>query len=151
EDLVQLAAFRIGNEEFAIDIMRIKQIIHPLRITRVPKAPRFVEGVVEQRGAILPIVDLRKRFDAPAELGQSSKYIIVSLEGRLVGLVVDSVSQVLRVPRGALLPPPELGFGMGTSPFFSGVYHLGNRIIMILDLDQILTRKEKIELGGTPS
>ncbi|HJZ83602.1 MAG TPA: chemotaxis protein CheW [Polyangia bacterium] len=147
DDLVQLAAFRIGDEEFAIDIMRIKQIIHPQKITKVPKAPRFVEGVVELRGAILPIVDLRRRFDVPnRELTRASKYIIVSIDDRLIGLVVDAVSQVLRVPRADIKPPPEFG-PTGGPTFFTGVCQVGDRIVMILDLDQVLTRQERIELG----
>jgi purine-binding chemotaxis protein CheW len=150
DELVQLAAFRIGGEEYAIDIMRIKEIIHPLKITKVPKAPPFIEGVVELRGQILPIVDLRKRFELPnLEVTRATKYIIVSLERRILGLVVDAVSEVLRVPRKDIKPPPELGFaGGGQASFFTGVCHLGERIIMILDLDQILTRQEKIDLGA---
>jgi len=149
DELVQLAAFSIGAEEYAIDIMRIKEIIHPLKITRVPKAPAFVEGVVELRGAILPVVDLRKRFDVPdPQIGRATKYIIVSLGGRILGLIVDGVSEVLRVPRKEIKPPPELGWSTNLTPaFFSGVCHVGERIIMILDLDEILTQKEKSALG----
>jgi purine-binding chemotaxis protein CheW len=149
DELVQLAAFRIGGEEYAIDIMRIKEIIHPLKITKVPRAPRFIEGVVELRGAILPIVDLRKRFELPnLEMTRASKYIIVTMEKRILGLVVDAVSEVLRVPRKDVKPPPEFGFvGGASAPFFSGVCHVGDRIIMVLDLNQILTRQEKIDLG----
>jgi len=150
DELVQLAAFRIGGEEYAIDIMRIKEIIHPLKITKVPKAPKFIEGVVELRGAILPVVDLRKRFELPnTDITRASKYIIVSMEKRILGLVVDAVSEVLRVPRKDVKAPPEFGFAGGaTASFFSGVCHLGERIIMILDLDEILTRQEKIDLGA---
>src|SRR5262245_21497089 len=150
DELVQLAAFRIGGEEYAIDIMRIKVIIHPLKITKVPKAPPFIEGVVELRGQILPIVDLRKRFELPnLEVTRATKYIIASLERRIIGLVVDAVSEVLRVPRKEIKPPPELGFADGAqASFFTGVCHVADRIIMILDLDQILTRQEKIDLGA---
>jgi purine-binding chemotaxis protein CheW len=149
EDLAQLAAFRIGGEEYAIDIMRIKEIIQPLRITKVPKAPPFIEGVVELRGAILPVVDLRKRFDiVPTGNPRVAKYIIVSMEGRVLGLVVDAVSEVLRVLRKDVKPPPELSFAGSSPSFFTGVCHIGDRIIMVLDLDQILTRQEKIDLGA---
>src|SRR5262249_33668960 len=90
DELVQLASYRLGGEEYAIDIMRIKEIIHPRKITKVPKAPPFIEGVVELRGAILPVVDLRKRFElATLEMTRASKYIIVSMERRVLGLVVD--------------------------------------------------------------
>jgi purine-binding chemotaxis protein CheW len=148
DDLVQLAAFRIGAEEYAVDIMKIQEIIHPLRITKVPKAPRFVEGVVELRGAILPVVDLRKRFDAPLETTRATKYIIVRLAGRLVGLVVDAVREVLRVPRKEVKPTPEFGAMGKSARFFSGVCHLGERIIMILDLEQLLDVEERRELGA---
>jgi len=148
DELIQLAVIQIGSEEYAIDIMRIKSIIQPLKITKVPKAPRFVEGVVELRGAILPIVDLRKRFDvAPSPPTRTTKYVIVSLGERLIGLIVDAVSDVQRVPRDDVKPPPELGF-TDAPGFFSGVCHLGDRIIMVLDLDEILTRQERIQLGA---
>ena len=148
DELVQLAVIQIGAEEYAIDIMRIKSIIQPLKITKVPRAPRFVEGVVELRGAILPIVDLRKRFDVtPGPVTRTTKYVIVLLGERLIGLIVDAVIDVQRVPRDDVKPPPELGFSDAPS-FFSGVCHLGERIIMVLDLDQILTRQERIQLGA---
>jgi purine-binding chemotaxis protein CheW len=148
DEQVQLAAFRIGGEEYAIDIMRIKEIIQPLKITKVPKAPPFIEGVVELRGTILPIVDLRKRFDVdPAPASRALKYMIVALDGCIIGLVVDAVSEVVRVPKRDVRPAPELDFAGSSVPFFSGVCHVGDRIIMILDLDQILTRQERIDLG----
>jgi purine-binding chemotaxis protein CheW len=149
DELVQLAAFRIGGEEYAIDIMRIKEIIHPLRITKVPKAPPFIEGVVELRGTILPVVDLRKRFDIPGPtLTRATKYIIIALGGRILGLIVDAVSEVLRVPRRDIKPPPQLGFGALGPTFFSGVCHLGDRIVMILDIDEILSPGERLDLGA---
>jgi purine-binding chemotaxis protein CheW len=151
---IQLATFFLGREEYALDIMRIKEIIHPLHITPVPKVAAFIEGVIELRGAILPVVDLRKRFDLPAPaLGRSGKYVIVGIEGKIVGLVVDGVGEVLRIARVELRPSP-LTSGDAAS-YFSGVYHGGGRIVLILDIDRILSSEEKISLaglarGGTP-
>jgi purine-binding chemotaxis protein CheW len=144
---VQLATFFLGGEEYALDIMRIKEIIHPLKITPVPKVPGFIEGVVELRGTILPIVDLRKRFDltAPAPT-RSTKYVIVGIEGRIVGLVVDGVGEVLRIGRVEVRPSPLVGGD--AARYFSGVYHAGGRIVMILDIDRILSSDEKISLAG---
>jgi purine-binding chemotaxis protein CheW len=148
--LAQLAVFRIGGQEYAIDIMRIQEIIPPLPITKVPKAPRFVEGVVELRGAILPVVDLRKRLDAPAEPGRQQKIIIVELGGRSLGLVVDGVREVLRLPQKEVRPPPELGLTGPAQTFFSGLCRSGSRIIMVIDLDRLLSSEEKVALGATP-
>jgi len=147
DELVQLATFYLGGEEYALDIMRIKEIIHPLRITAVPKVPAFIEGVIELRGAILPIVDLRKRFDLPAPPPvRSTKYVIVGIEGRIVGLVVDGVGEVLRIGRGEIRPSP-LTAGEAAR-YFSGVCHHDGRIIMVLDIDRILSSDEKISLAG---
>ncbi len=146
-ELIQLATFFVGGEEYALDIMRIKEIIHPLKITPVPKVPEFIEGVIELRGAILPIVDLRKRFGLPAPPPvRATKYIIVGIEGRIVGLVVDGVGEVLRVGKGEVRPSP-LTAG-DAARYFSGVCRRDGRIVMILDIDKILSSEEKISLAG---
>src|SRR5207237_570202 len=107
--ILQLAVFRIGDREYALDIMRIKEIIRPLPITPVPKAPPFIEGVVELRGAIIPMLDLRKRFEVPATSpSRTTKYIVVGVEGRIIGLVVDAVSEVIRVQRDEVRPAPSM-------------------------------------------
>jgi purine-binding chemotaxis protein CheW len=145
--LIQLATFLVGSEEYALDIMRIKEIIHPLKITPVPKVPRFIEGVVELRGAIIPIVDLRKRFDLPmTPQTRSSKYIIVGIEGRIVGLVVDGVGEVLRIGRADVRATPMLEGD--AAQYFQGVCHHGGRIIFVLDIDKVLSSQEKITLAG---
>ncbi len=145
-ELIQLATFRLGSSEHALDIMRIREIIQPLPITAVPKAPRFVEGVIELRGAILPVVDLRKRFDLPATPPvRATKYVIVTLDGRPVGLVVDAVGEVLRVARTELAAAPFQG---EAARYFAGVCRRGKRIILVLDIEQILTSEEKISLAG---
>ncbi|HPH26729.1 MAG TPA: chemotaxis protein CheW [Pseudomonadota bacterium] len=155
-EVVQLCGFRIGDEEYALDIMRIKEIINPLPITRVPKAAKFIEGVVELRGSILPVVDMRKRFEvtpltaeeqADYAIRRARKYLIVPIEGRLVGLIVDRVSEVLRVSRDAIRPPPLLTQNENAR-YFAGVCHHRGRILMVLDLDVILSSTEKISLAG---
>jgi purine-binding chemotaxis protein CheW len=148
-DLIQLVVFRVGSEEYAVDILRMKEIINPLRITPVPRAPSFVEGVVELRGTILPVVDMRKRFGLPAKpLGRRGKYIIVGIRGRVVGLIVDGVVETLRLPRAELRPPPALMEGAAAAEYFAGVCYLGGRILMVLDLDRVLAPHERDSLGG---
>ncbi|MBI4509103.1 MAG: chemotaxis protein CheW [Deltaproteobacteria bacterium] len=151
QELVQLATLTLGGEEYALDIMRIKEIINPLRITPVPKAPPFIEGVIELRGAIIPVVDMRKRFDMPATPAvRATKYVVISLEGRILGLVVDGVREVLRITRGDLRPAPTLVTGEAAK-YFSGVCHHGGRIMMILDIDHILSSQERITLTAMSS
>ena len=156
DEIVQLCGFRIGDEEYALDIMRIKEIINPLAITRVPRAASFIEGVVELRGTILPVVDMRKRFDLPPltseqmedyAVRRARKYLIVPIEGRLVGMIVDRVSDVLRVSRDAIRPPPLLTQN-DNARYFAGVCHHRGRILMVLDLDAILSSSERISLAG---
>jgi purine-binding chemotaxis protein CheW len=162
KEIVQLAAFTVGSEQYALDIMRIKEIINPLKITPVPKAPPFIEGVVELRGAILPILDMRKRFDLPVtEPTRASKYLIVAIEGLaarpaaagegaapqrwIVGLIVDGVQEVLRVPRAEIRSAPAMAVS-ADARYWTGVYHHRERIVMVLDLDALLSANERATL-----
>jgi purine-binding chemotaxis protein CheW len=121
DDVVQLCTFRVGGEDYAVDIMRVREIVQPLPITPVPRAPKFVDGVVRLRGEVIPVVDVRKRFGLPAAPpGRRAKYLIVKIAGRRLALVVDEVSEVLRIPRGELRPAPEL-VGLDAPRFFLGV------------------------------
>lgn len=118
---VQLCTFRVGGEDYALDIMRVREIIHPLPITPVPRAPAFVEGVIRLRGEVIPVVDVRKRFGLPlAAPGPRTKYLVVRVAGRRLALVVDEISEVLRVRRSDLRPAPEL-VGLDAPRFFLGV------------------------------
>ena len=143
---MQVACFSVGGEEYAVDIMKIKEIINPVRITPVPKAPPFIDGIIELRGAILPVVDLRKRFDLPPTgLTRESKYIIIAVDGRIVGLVVDRVREVTRIELEQLRSAPALAVGDGAR-FFTGVFQRDGRIVMLVDLDEILSSTEKVAL-----
>jgi purine-binding chemotaxis protein CheW len=169
-EVVQLVAFRVGEGLYAVDILRIKEIINPVKITPVPKAPSFIEGVIELRGAILPVVDLRKRFDLPATPPtRTTKIIIVGIDvgqrRMIVGLIVDGVQEPLRVPKEQIRPAPALA--TGETAYFSGVVNRRRSerdpaqmperrrsssdeegIFMLLDLDAILSSREKITLAG---
>jgi purine-binding chemotaxis protein CheW len=147
-ETLQVVCFFVGQGQYALDIMRIKEIIRPVEITAVPLAPSFVEGIIELRGAFLPIVDLRKRFGieaAPA--GRDTRYVVVALEGRIVGLLVDKVADRRRVSRDQISEPPAMAFG-ADSRFFSGVLKSEGDIVVVLDLDAILSASEKQLLRG---
>ncbi|BCR05122.1 chemotaxis protein CheW [Desulfuromonas versatilis] len=143
---IQLACFRIGAESYALDIMRIKEIIRPQKLTPVPKAPSFIEGVINLRGSVIPVVDLCKRFEHGAGgLQGKARIIICTLSGRIAGLLVDEVFEVRRYSRKEVQPAPHFLKGKG-SEFFLGVCRRGEDLVMILDLERILSTDEKIDL-----
>jgi purine-binding chemotaxis protein CheW len=119
--LAQLCTFRIAGEDYAIDIMRVREIIHPGPITPVPRAPAFVEGVIRLRGDVIPVIDVRKRFGLPGTPAtRKSRFLVVNVAGRRIALVVDEVREVLRLPRSEIRPAPALG-APGGPRFFLGV------------------------------
>ncbi len=143
---IQLACFRVGSEMYALDIMRIKEIIRPQKLTSVPKAPQFIEGVINLRGVVIPVVDLRKRFDQTnTALGQKARVIICTVSGKIVGLMVDEVLEVRRCTRQEIQSSPQFLQGKGTD-FFIGVYRRDDDLMMLLNLEKILTSSEKINL-----
>jgi purine-binding chemotaxis protein CheW len=143
---IQLACFRIGEEYYGLDILRIREVIRPQKLTPVPKAPEFVEGVINLRGAVIPVVDLRKRFgSAPTAGGKKTRIIICVLSGRILGLIVDEVAEVRRYSRQEVQPAPRFLKGRGAE-FFLGVCRRGDDLVMIVDLERILSSNEKIDL-----
>jgi purine-binding chemotaxis protein CheW len=150
EDGVQLklAGFRVGGDAYAIDIMRIKEVIdaRPHAVRPVPHAPALIEGVIQLRGVVIPVIDLRKRFKVAIdpELERLNKLIIVSVRGRIVGLRVDSIIGELGVSADAVRPAPSLlragaGAGEGVpAEFFSGVCRRGDEMIFVVSLDALL-------------
>lgn len=144
--LLQLVSFLIENEEFGVDILNVQEIIRPVDITRVPNAPAFVEGVINLRGRIVPVVDLRKRFNmSQRERDKNSRIIVVELDDKIVGFMVDAVREVLRVDTNVIEPPPELAIGIDAS-YITGVAKLEDRLLILLDLERILSEEEKHHL-----
>ena len=147
-DLLQLVSFVIEGEEFGIDILKVQEIIRPVPITRVPNAPPFVEGVINLRGRIVPVIDARKRFGLPArEMNEDSRIVVVELVGKTVaatktvGFVMDAVREVIRVERSVIEPPPELAIGIDAD-YLSGVAKLEDRLLILLDVERILADEE---------
>ncbi len=139
DKIVQLAAFRVGGEEYVIDIMRIKEIINPVKITPVPSSSELIEGVINLRGVIIPLVDMRKRFQIPEELREAQpKYIIVVVESKIVGIIVDEVAEVVRVPRSLIKPSPQL-FVNKEPGIFIGVCEYQGRLLLLVDLSKVLS------------
>jgi purine-binding chemotaxis protein CheW len=145
-ELSQLISFMVGDEEYGLDILRVKEVIRVREITRLPKAPSFVKGIINLRGDVIPIIDLRDKFGLPAqEQTADTRVIVVDVEGKLVGMVVDSASQVVRIPADQIDPPPPIVGGL-SAEFVRGVGKMEDRLIILLDIDRILTTREKIAL-----
>jgi purine-binding chemotaxis protein CheW len=148
DHLLQLVTFRIGEEEFGVNILQVQEIIRMLDITKVPKAPDFVEGVINLRGKVIPVIDLRKRFGLPArERDKMSRIIVVEIGTTVVGFIVDAVSEVLRLPASTVEPPPPVVAGLDAE-YISGVGKLDDRLLIMLDMDRLLSRDEKTALGA---
>src|SRR6056297_170577 len=147
EELLQLVTFSIGEEEFGVEILKVQEIIRMLEITRVPKAPDFVEGVINLRGKVIPVIDLRLRFGLKAKKhDKKTRIIVIEINQMIVGFVVDSVSEVLRIPAGTIEPPPPVISGLD-SEYISGVGKLDDRLLIMLDLNRLLSKEEKSALG----
>ncbi|MBI4804131.1 MAG: chemotaxis protein CheW [Desulfovibrio sp.] len=145
-ELMQLVTFSIGEEEFGVDILKVQEIIRMMEITKVPRAPEFVEGVINLRGKVIPIIDLRRRFGLSARgHDKHTRIIVIEINNMIVGFVVDSVSEVLRIPSSTVEPPPPVVSGM-ESEYISGVGKLEDRLLILLDLDRLLSREETVSL-----
>ena len=145
--VLQLVSFNLGDEEYGVDILRVQEINRMVHITRVPKAPEFVEGVINLRGKVIPIVDLRKRFGLSVKPhDKNTRIIVVDIDGRTVGLIVDGVSEVLRFSMDTIEPPPPMVTGVDAE-YIWGVGKLEDRLLILLDLSKVLANEEKDYLG----
>ncbi|MCX6169886.1 MAG: chemotaxis protein CheW [Ignavibacteriales bacterium] len=142
-ELLQLVSFKIANEEFGIDILNVQEINKMTQVTKVPNSPEFVEGVINLRGRVIPVVNLRVKMDLPnREYDKDTRIIVVDLTGKTVGFLVDSVSEVLRIPRNIMEPPPSIVAGINSN-YITAVGKLEDRLLILLDLDKILHQEEK--------
>jgi purine-binding chemotaxis protein CheW len=145
---LQVASFRLGMDLYAVDIMRIKEIIRPQKLSGLPKAPDFIDGVISLRGMVIPVVDMRKRFDLPDRAVTSlTRLLIVKVVGQLVGLVVDDVTEVVTVPVKDIKPPPHLTSGPDSACLI-GVCLVKDEMVLLLNLDKILSTNEADALGS---
>ena len=146
ENLDQLISFAISDEDYGVDIQTVKEVIRHREITRLPKAPAFVKGVINLRGDIIPIIDLRERFGMEQqEYTNMTRVIVVEVEGRSVGMVVDSVSHVIRIEEGQIEPPPPC-VGKKSEEYIRGVGKVDEKLIVLLHITRILTAEEKVEI-----
>jgi len=141
-DSRQFLSFHLNHEEYAIDILRVQEIKGYSTITSIPNTPGYIKGVMNLRGTIVPVVDLRSRFAMPeTPYDKFTVIIVVTLGAKVLGLVVDAVSDVLDIAKGEIQPTPELGSGVDTS-FLTGMARCGERLILLLDIDRVLHEEQ---------
>ena len=148
EQLMQLVGFTIGREQFGVDILMVQEIIRSAPITSVPNSPDFIEGVINLRGNIIPVIELRKRLNlyrkdiAPKE----SWILILDINSRVTGFIVDSVTRVLKIMESTIEPPPEVVVAGLANQYIKGVCDIGESLLILLDFNRILLADELKQL-----
>ena len=144
----QLVVFDLGGEAYGVDIATVREIIRMQSVTYVPDTPEFVEGVINLRGNVNPVVDLRKRFGltVTAET-DDSRIVVVDIGGEDIGVIVDAVTEVLRITEDAVEPTSAL-MTTEDSYYIEGIAKLGDRLLILLDLERVLTAAERDALAG---
>lgn len=146
--LLQLVSFVIGSEEFGVDILKVQEIIRVIGITKVPNTLSYIEGVINLRGRVIPIVNLRTRVGLEKkDFDKDTRIIVVELEDKTIGFMVDSVKEVIRINQNITEPPPEIVTGINTT-YITSVAKLDDRLLILIDLERIISEKEKAELSN---
>ena len=146
-DDVQIVSFLVGAQEFAFDILQVERILRYERPAELPQAPDFLEGVIRYEGGAIPVVDLRKRLQVPAEIRDETRLMVLGLDGDRVGIVVDAVREVLRVDAGEISPPPPMVRGLAAA-YISGIVVHAERTLVLLNARRLLTATERLALEG---
>jgi purine-binding chemotaxis protein CheW len=144
----QVVVFELGSEEYAVNISSVESIIKMQSITKMPHAPSYIEGVTNLRGRVLPVVDLRRRFGMPPqESTKNNRIIIIAINKIEVGMIVDGVSQVLTIPEQSVEPPPSIAMSVDAA-FVTGIAKIDQRLVILLNLDLMLSENERVGLAG---
>ncbi len=145
---IQLVIFRLAKEEFGLDIAQVREIIRMQDITPMPKAPEFIEGVINLRGQIIAVMDLARRFGLEqTQKTEKTRIVVTEVKDNTVGVIVDEVPEVLRISEDNVDPTPEMIESQVHAEFIKGVGKLEERLVILLDVDKILSREEIKQVG----
>jgi len=145
----QFVTFRLENEKYGVDILKVQEINNLKEFTKVPHAPDYVEGAINLRGKVIPVLNLRKRFGLGLKpLDETTKIVIMNVRGIVTGILVDSVSEVLRIPQNIIVPPPPTSASIAAQ-FIVGIARLEQELIILLDIDKLLGSEEYAAVFGS--
>ena len=148
-ELVQLVSFMLADEEYGVEVLKVREIIRMPTITKMPNVLQYVEGIINLRGKVIPIISMRRRFSLmDSENSGQTRIIIMDVAGGLIGFIVDGVSEVIRIQSSEIQPPPQMVVtgGIGQE-FITGVYNHAERLLVIMDVDRMFTDDERDSFG----
>jgi purine-binding chemotaxis protein CheW len=149
DELIQLVSFNLDQEEYGVDVLKVREIIRMPVVTRVPNTPHFVEGVINLRGKVIPIISMRKKFGLmEAENDKQTRIMVMDVDGELMGFVVDSVSEVIRISSSEIQPSPAIVASGIDQDCIAGVINQAERLLVLLDLERMFSNDEKSLFGG---
>jgi purine-binding chemotaxis protein CheW len=145
DELIQLVSFMLADEEYGVEVLKVREIIRMPTITKMPNVPHYVDGIINLRGKVIPIISMRRRFGLMEnENSGQTRIIIMDVAGSLTGFVVDAVSEVIRIHSSEIQPPPSmvLSGGIGQE-FITGVFNHAERLLIIMDIDRMFSEEER--------
>ncbi|NTV51044.1 MAG: purine-binding chemotaxis protein CheW [Geobacteraceae bacterium] len=145
DELIQLVSFMLADEEYGVEVLKVREIIRMPNITKMPNVPSHVEGIINLRGKVIPIISMRRRFNLmESENNTQTRIIIMDVVGTLTGFIVDAVSEVIRIHSSEIQPPPSMMLSGGASQeFITGVYNHAERLLIIMDIDRMFSDDER--------
>jgi len=143
-ELIQLVSFNLDQEEYGVEVLKVREIIRMNTITHMPNTPHYVDGIINLRGKVIPIISMRKKFGLmEAENNSHTRIMIMDIAGELMGFIVDAVSEVIRISGSEIQPSPSVAASGIDQDCISGVINLTERLLVLLDLDRMFTQEEK--------
>ena len=148
-ELIQMVSFKLENEEYGIEVLKVREIIRMIPITHMPNSPPYVEGIINLRGKIIPVVSMRKKFGLmEQDSSVQTRIVVMDVCGELMGFIVDSVSEVIRISGSEIQPPPNVVTGGIDQECITGVINQAERLLVLLDLEKLFSHEEKAFLIG---
>jgi len=150
DELIQLVSFMLAEEEYGVEVLKVREIIRMPTITKMPNVPQHVEGIINLRGKVIPIISMRRRFGLMEnENNNQTRIIIMDVSGSLTGFIVDAVSEVIRIHSSEIQPPPTMVTSGGVGQeFITGVFNHAERLLIIMDIDRMFSDDERDSFGG---
>ncbi|ACM21513.1 scaffold protein CheW associated with MCPs of classes 40H and 40+24H [Geotalea daltonii FRC-32] len=147
-EIIQMVTFALEREEYGVEVLSVREIIRMPELTKMPNAPHYVEGVINLRGTVIPVISLRKRFNLDDhDHDRNSRILVMELRGgNLTGFIVDSVAEVIRIQKSSIQPAPDVAHQDGMQDCITGILDHNNRLLILLDLNLLFADEEHEEL-----